>query len=74
MDQFKPELLCLSVSLAQQTPTAKKLIEQLRGEFKGRRPTIMLGGLALNYVENLWRSMGADVWSPDAKAALGEIS
>jgi methanogenic corrinoid protein MtbC1 len=74
VDQFRPEILCLSVSLTQQTVTARKLIQELRGDFKSKPPVIMLGGLATNHVEELWRAVGADLWSSDARSALGEVS
>jgi methanogenic corrinoid protein MtbC1 len=74
VDLFTPELLCLSVSLTQQIPIARRAIQHLRGEFKGQRPTIMLGGLALNQIDDLWRGIGADLWSADARNALGEVT
>ena len=35
-----------------------------------RRPAVLVGGLALNQLDGLWRDLGADLWSANAKAAL----
>ena len=67
------QLLGLSVSLPQQVLTLKKTIQQLSGEMGSRCPTIMVGGLALNQLEDLWRGVDADVWTADAKKALSEV-
>lgn len=74
VDSFRPELVGLSVAMPQQVATAKKLIEQLRGEMGSGRPTIMVGGLAPNQIDDLWRGVAADIWAPDARSAISEIT
>lgn len=69
---LKPHLVGLSASLAQQIPTLRTTILALRAEFDqpGRQcPEIMIGGLATNQIESVWRSLEADHWSPSASIA-----
>jgi methanogenic corrinoid protein MtbC1 len=73
VDLFRPELVGLSVSMPQQVAVVKRVIRELRGELGGRRPAIMVGGLALNQLDDLWRGLDADLWTPNAKAALDEV-
>lgn len=51
---------------------ARELLGRLRAELGGRRPAVLVGGLALNQLDGLWRELGADPWGADAKAALRE--
>lgn len=68
--QSRPHLLGLSVSFAQQLRAVQAIITQLEEHLGNARPGVMLGGLAVNRFEPLARMVGADTFSPDAKAAL----
>lgn len=66
---LKPHLVGLSASLAEQIPTLRTTILALRAEFDrpGQRcPEILIGGLATNQIESVWRSLDADHWAPSA--------
>lgn len=70
VDHSRPDLVGLSVSLVQQLPTLRHCIAALHGEFGGRCPVILVGGLPTNRFADVWRHLGADAWSPDVKAAV----
>lgn len=72
VDRFGPDLLGLSITMPSQVPTARELLGQLRAELGSRRPAVLVGGLALNQLDGLWRDLGADLWGADARAALRE--
>lgn len=75
---LQPCLIGLSASLAQQTTTLRTSILALRAEFERRRlacPEIIVGGLATNQIESLWRSLEADHWAPSADSRYaGELA
>ena len=67
---FKPHLLALSVSFAQQLPVVKEITARLNGLPPGDRPAVIIGGLAINQFDRLANRLGADAWGPDARAAV----
>lgn len=74
--QAGPDLVGFSVALPQQLHVAKAAIEGCRRELGDRCPPLMIGGLILNAVDGLYKSLGADLYYPDAreaarKAAMG---
>lgn len=69
----EPDVLGLSVSLPQQLELARKTIERVRAEMGSAAPVIMVGGLAVNQVEGIWKRFGADIWTPDVELAIAEI-
>lgn len=73
VDAHRPDLLALSVSMPQQLETVRQLIEQIRVDMGASTPTIMVGGLAMNQLDGLWKRFGADLWNPDVKLAMVEI-
>lgn len=74
VDEHRPDLLALSVSMPQQLETVRRLIEQMRTEMGASTPTIMVGGLAMNQLDGLWKRFGADIWIPDVELAMAEIA
>lgn len=74
VDRFRPDLVGLSMSMPSQIPTGRDIIERIRGDGGAGRPAVLVGGLALNQLDGLWRDLGADLWSANAKAALSEAS
>ena len=70
VDKTSPDRMALSVSLVQQLPALRHGIAALRAEFGGRCPVIIVGGIATNQFNGVWRRLGADAWSPDAESAL----
>jgi MerR family transcriptional regulator, light-induced transcriptional regulator len=69
IDRWHPDLIGLSLSLPTHVLLAKAVIARCRGEFNGRCPTVIVGGLVLNEAPRLWKHLGADQWCPDARAA-----
>jgi len=67
---LRPHLVGLSASLTQQVPTLRSTIRALRAEFGSACPEIMIGGLATNQIEGVWRSLEADAWAPSADRAV----
>lgn len=72
VQRYRPDLVGLSVSLPSQISAARSAIERLRDVPGVGKPSILVGGLALNQLDELWRDLGADRWGANAKAALRE--
>lgn len=68
----RPDVVGLSVSLPQQVLKIRELIRMCRIELGAQCPPFMVGGLAMNSVDDLWRRVEADVWYPDARSAQRE--
>jgi methanogenic corrinoid protein MtbC1 len=68
--EWKPHLIGLSVSFAQQLRAVKEVIAQLGDRLGRARPTVIIGGLAINRFNRLASMVGADRWSADAPAAV----
>ncbi|MBK7473122.1 MAG: cobalamin-dependent protein [Betaproteobacteria bacterium] len=69
----RPDLLGLSVSFAQQLRVVKDVIARLQAH-GADRPPVVIGGLAINQFDSLAGTLGADAWSPDARAAVASGS
>ncbi len=67
---WKPDLVGLSISFAQQLAVARDVISRLVGEFGDQRPPVIVGGLALNNFKGLAEQIGADGWSQDSAGAI----
>ncbi len=74
IESFRPEIVGLSVSLVQQLPGLQRAIQAIRAELRSTCPTILVGGLPTNQCPHVWRRIGADAWSPDARAAVEEMT
>ncbi len=68
--EWKPDLLGLSVSFAQQLQVVKDVIAQLDERPSSARPAVIIGGLAINRFNRLAGMVGADAYSADAQAAV----
>ncbi len=73
IDIVRPDVVGLSASMVQQLPTLRRVVERLKGELGTQCPTILVGGLPTNRLAGSWRWIGADVWCPDAEAAVREM-
>jgi methanogenic corrinoid protein MtbC1 len=71
---WRPQWLALSLSMPQQLPVSRNMIVKLKAELGGECPRIMVGGLAVNSVEELWKTLGADLWTADARAACRQLT
>lgn len=68
--EWKPDLVGLSVSFAQQLPQVKTVIRGMQDRLGSRRPALMIGGLAINRFAPLAGVVGADGHSENALAAV----
>jgi methanogenic corrinoid protein MtbC1 len=73
IDDVKPDVVGLASTTQEQVDQVKDAIERIRGDFQSYRPTIMVGGLAFNAADNLWRRVGGDVWGMDAGQAIDHL-
>jgi methanogenic corrinoid protein MtbC1 len=65
---FDANLVVLSATLTTQINTLSEAIEQIKQMTDA--PPILVGGLALEDNDELWRRLGADAYSPDAASAV----
>jgi methanogenic corrinoid protein MtbC1 len=68
--EWRPDLVGLSVSFAQQLRVVKDIVAQSHARFGAARPAVIVGGLAINRLPELARLVDADAWSADARAAV----
>ncbi len=71
-DQWKPDLLGLSISTLNQLPVLKFCLGKLRSELGNACPALMVGGLAMNQAPELKSGLGADIWAANARQAFDE--
>jgi MerR family transcriptional regulator, light-induced transcriptional regulator len=67
---LKPGVIGLPATTQNHVEGVKLAIERLRADFTSYRPTIMVGGLAFNYSDGLWKTVKADLWSADGGQAV----
>jgi MerR family transcriptional regulator, light-induced transcriptional regulator len=70
----KPDVVGLPSTTSQHVDAVKTTIDQIRANFTSYRPTIMVGGLAFNLMDDLWRRVGGDVWGMDAAQAIEHLT
>jgi MerR family transcriptional regulator, light-induced transcriptional regulator len=68
--EWKPDLVGLSVSFAQQLRVVRDIMEKLKERMGGARPAVIIGGLATNRFDRLASLVGADAYGADAQAAV----
>lgn len=73
IDEVKPDVIGLPASTPDHVAAVKDAIQHLRTEFTTYHPTIMVGGLAFNLEDGLWRQVGGDVWGRDAGEAIDHL-
>jgi MerR family transcriptional regulator, light-induced transcriptional regulator len=71
--QQRPDIIGLPSTMTTQVQGVQATIAQIRGDFASFRPTILVGGMAFNAVDGLWKQVGADVWGRDAGEALDHL-
>ncbi len=69
----RPGVLALSATMTLQVRLAYDLIDLVRREVKPKIHVIV-GGYAFNQNPGLWRDIGADSFSPDARGAIDIVS
>ena len=68
--EWSPDLVGLSLSFAHQIRVVKDIISQLGSRFGPGRPSVIIGGLAINRFDRLVELVGADAYGVDAHAAI----
>ena len=74
VSEWKPDLVGLSVSFAQQLRMVKAVIAELDDRLGPARPAVIVGGLAINRFNQLVDVIGADASSADARGAVDSAS
>lgn len=73
ISHWQPELVGLSLSLPGHIKLTRTIIEQLRAELGANCPAILVGGLATNQADKLWKAVNADMWAANARDAVKEM-
>jgi methanogenic corrinoid protein MtbC1 len=66
----RPQLVGLSAGQTLHLGSLKLTVDALRGELGELTPPIMVGGNAFRADPELWAAVGADLYAPDAVAAV----
>ncbi len=64
----KPQVLAISATLTQHVPLVESQIRLIRKECSSIY--VMVGGYPFNTSPDLWRTLGADAYAPDARQAV----
>lgn len=72
INHWKPELVALSLSLPGHIKIARSIVGKLRSELGQRCPAVLVGGLATNQADKLWKAVDADFWAANVRDALKE--
>ncbi len=70
---LRPDVVGLAATTEEQVNPVKQAIERIRADFTSYRPTIMVGGLAFNLVDGLWKVVEADLWRENGGQAVDEL-
>lgn len=70
LDEYKPDILAISVTLPLHIDKATKLIEKVREDKRTDKIKIMVGGYPFSVVPDLWKKIGADASAGSAKDAI----
>jgi methanogenic corrinoid protein MtbC1 len=70
LDRYSPDLLAVSVTMDSNVDMSQYLIESIRSSGPSDTPKIMVGGYPFQQVPDLWRKIGADATSGNAKDAI----
>jgi signal transduction histidine kinase len=70
IEQHRPDLLVISVTMAFHLPAVERLIALVRSSEAGPGVKVMVGGYPFNVDPELWRRVGADGHAGDAGEAL----
>jgi len=65
----KPKILALSVTMPFNVERAEKIINLIK-KLETPSPKILVGGIAFNFMPDLYKKIGADLFATDAKSAV----
>lgn len=66
--RFRPDLLCVSVTMLEHIESAARIITDARQQLSAVR--VIVGGQAFSAWDDLWRRAGADALATDARRAI----
>lgn len=69
----RPDVVGLPATLPRHVEPVRAMILTIRSEFASTKPTMMVGGIAFNLVENLWKEAEADIWGYNASEAVDRL-
>ena len=70
---LKPDAIGLPATTQNHVEPVKVAIDRVRADFRSYRPTIMVGGLAFNDVDGLWKTVRADLWRENGGLAVDQL-
>jgi len=70
VSDLKPHLVAISATMTFHVSRVAEVIRALRAEQGGESLRILVGGYAFNLAPDLWRTLGADGYAPDAEGAV----
>lgn len=70
---LRPAAIGLPATTQNHVEPVKVAIERVRADFRSYRPTIMVGGLAFNDVDGLWKTVRADLWQENGGLAVDQL-
>lgn len=70
LEQYRPTVLGLSVSMTSNFATAREMIQAVRARLGEQAPRILVGGHAFEQSPDLWRELGADGAARDPIGAV----
>jgi signal transduction histidine kinase/CheY-like chemotaxis protein len=70
VEQHRPDLLVISITMPFHLPAAEQLIARVRSSLAGQTIKVLVGGYPFNVDPDLWQRVGADGHAPDAGEAL----
>jgi len=73
IDSLKPDVVGLPATTFEQVEPVRQAIERLRADFMSYRPIVIVGGLAFNTVDGLWKTVSADLWNKDAARVVDSL-
>lgn len=74
LDNTRPDLVGLSVSLPQHIQPLSNLLDDLRSEFAGSCPSLVVGGQVLNQHPDLLDNLGSDGWFKNSLSVQADLS
>ncbi len=70
VNERKADILAISVTLNNHVPRARDLIQAIRSSPIGKNIKILFGGQPVNRSPSMYKTVGADLTAPDARAAV----
>jgi len=68
--EANPDILAISISMVFNLANCRSLIETVRNDPDIKSVRIMVGGQAFRDQPELWKTLGADIYAPDASSAV----